>query len=59
MNRWLVNSYVSSAFCAEEGKFFVDFKNGSGSVGEGEPAENPDVTIKMNKTNFLKIFNRE
>jgi len=44
----------------EEGKYHVDFKEGEGAVGEGEPPSGtPDVTIKMNKTNFLKIFNRE
>ena len=44
----------------EEGKYFIDFKNGDGSVGKGDPpAGTADVTIKMNTVNFLKIFNRE
>ena len=44
---------------AEEGKYFIDFKNGSGDVGKGEPSSKADVTIAMNTTNFLKIFNRK
>ncbi len=45
---------------AEDGKYYVDFKNGSGDVGKGDPPSGPaDVTIKMNNANFLKIFNRE
>ena len=28
-------------------------------VGEGEPANKPDVTISMNEEVFLKIFNRK
>lgn len=37
----------------------MDFKNGSGQVGKGEPNAKADVTISMNTANFLKIFNRE
>jgi len=44
---------------AGKGKYFIDFKNGSGSVGEGDPGSKPDVTISMNEEVFLKIFNRE
>ncbi len=43
---------------AEKGKYFIDFKNGSGNVGEGDPGSKPDVTITMNEEVFLKIFNR-
>ena len=42
----------------EKGKYFIDFKNGSGNVGEGDPGSKPDVTITMNEEVFLKIFNR-
>lgn len=35
----------------------MDFKNGEGSVGKGDPADKADVTINMNVENFLKIFN--
>eukprot|EP00095_Tigriopus_kingsejongensis_P006461 maker-scaffold128_size327099-snap-gene-1.9 protein:Tk06461 transcript:maker-scaffold128_size327099-snap-gene-1.9-mRNA-1 annotation:"hydroxysteroid dehydrogenase-like protein 2-like" len=42
-----------------EGKYYVDFKNGEGCVGQGDPADKPDVTINMSVDNFLKIFNRE
>ncbi len=44
---------------SEKGKYFIDFKNGSGNVGEGDPGQKPDVTISMNEEVFLKIFNRE
>jgi len=43
----------------EKGKYYIDFKNGSGQVGEGDPASKADVTITMNEEVFLKIFNRE
>ena len=46
-------------FLSEKGKYFIDFKNGTGNVGEGDPAHKPDVTISMNEDVFLKIFNRE
>ena len=44
---------------AGKGKYFIDFKNGSGSVGEGDPGSKPDVTISMNEEVFLKIFKRK
>merc|ERR1739848_371464 len=43
----------------EKGKYYIDFKNGSGQVREGDPASKADVTITMNEEVFLKIFNRE
>jgi len=43
----------------EKGKYYIDFKTGSGQVGEGDPPTKADVTITMNEENFLKIFNRE
>jgi putative sterol carrier protein/NAD(P)-dependent dehydrogenase (short-subunit alcohol dehydrogenase family) len=39
-------------------KYFLDFKNGSGKVGRGDPDMKADVVIKMNEDNALKIFNR-
>ena len=42
-----------------EGKWHVDLKNGEGSIGSGEPAAKPDVTIVLNKEVFLMMFNRE
>ena len=42
-----------------EGKWHVDLKNGEGSIGSGDPAAKPDVTIVLNKEVFLKMFNRE
>ena len=46
-------------FFVEKGKYYIDFKNGSGQVGEGDPASKADVTITMNEEIFLKIFNRK
>jgi len=43
----------------EKGKYYIDFKNGTGQVGEGDPPHKADVTITMNEEIFLKIFNRE
>jgi len=43
----------------QRGKYFIDFKNGEGEVGQGDPQHKPDVTISMNEEVFLKIFNRE
>merc|ERR1712020_615225 len=43
----------------EKGKYFIDFKHGSGAVGEGDAPTKADVTISMNEEVFLKIFNRE
>ena len=31
-------------------------KNGSGSVGKGEPAEKPNCVMSMNEENFTKLF---
>ena len=38
-----------------EGKWYVDMTSGSGSVGEGDPPNKPDVTVVVNKENFLKV----
>ena len=43
----------------EQGKYFIDFKNGGGQVGEGDPGTKADVTISMNEDVFLQIFNRK
>eukprot|EP00088_Acartia_fossae_P063019 TRINITY_DN76593_c0_g1_i1.p1 TRINITY_DN76593_c0_g1~~TRINITY_DN76593_c0_g1_i1.p1 ORF type:complete len:159 (+),score=36.63 TRINITY_DN76593_c0_g1_i1:31-507(+) len=42
-----------------EGKWHVDLTSGSGQIGQGAPANNPDVTVVVNKEIFLKMFNRE
>lgn len=42
-----------------KGKWHVDYKSGSGTVGQGPPEEKADVTLTLNQENFLKIFNRE
>ena len=39
------------------GKWHVDLKTGSGSVGKGEPEKKADCTITINQENFLKMFN--
>lgn len=38
------------------GSWFVDMKNGAGSVGEGAHDE-PNATLTMTSTNFVKMFN--
>ena len=42
-----------------EGNFFVDLKNGDGNVVKGDPEEVADVTISINPTNIVKLFNSE
>ena len=39
-----------------EGRWHVDMTSGSGSVGEGDPPKKPDVTVVVNKENFLKVI---
>ena len=52
--------FVFNRSCfSEKGKYYIDFKNGEGAVGQGDPEHKPDVTITMNEEVFLKIFNRE
>ena len=48
----------------EDKKYYIDFKEGEGQVGEGEvpnkPADfKPEVKITMSKENMLKMFNRK
>ena len=42
-----------------EGKWYLDLKNGQGSIGQGEPSDKADVNISIKKQTFLSIFNRE
>ena len=42
-----------------EGTWHVDLRNGSGSVGQGEPTCKADVTVTLSKEILLKMFNRE
>ena len=46
------------------GKYYIDFKEGDGQVGEGDVPNKPDgyrpdVKITMNNENMLKMFNGE
>lgn len=41
---------------AEEGVWFIDLKNGSGSVGQGEPPSEAGCTMTMNSEDFAKMF---
>ena len=41
---------------AEEGKWFLDLKNGTGSSGKGEPPVAADATLIMNSDDFVKMF---
>jgi hypothetical protein len=56
VNKIVIKFFVYSS---EKGKYYVDFKNGEGAVGQGDPEHKPDVTITMNEEVFLKIFNRK
>merc|ERR1712223_325486 len=46
------------------GKYYLDFRQGEGEVGEGEyqpkdVRQKPEVTISISQTNILKLFNKE
>nr|XP_041633454.1 hydroxysteroid dehydrogenase-like protein 2 [Drosophila kikkawai] len=41
---------------AEQGTWFLDLKNGSGSCGSGTPSAAPDATLSMNSENFFNMF---
>ncbi|XP_045158567.1 hydroxysteroid dehydrogenase-like protein 2 [Mercenaria mercenaria] len=41
---------------AEEGVWFLDLKNGSGSVGQGEPPSDPGCTMILDSGDFCKMF---
>ena len=56
---FISDSSLSVLVFSEKGKYYIDFKNGEGAVGQGDPEHKPDVTITMNEEVFLKIFNRE
>ena len=44
----------------EAGEWYVDLKNGSGSAGSGTaPGGSPDVTMKMDSEDFVKMFQGE
>ncbi|EDW80878.1 uncharacterized protein Dwil_GK11762 [Drosophila willistoni] len=40
----------------EEGTWFLDLKNGTGSCGSGTPSAAPDATLVMNSKNFFDMF---
>lgn len=41
---------------AEQGTWFLDLKNGTGSCGAGTPPAVPDATLTMNSKNFFDMF---
>jgi len=41
---------------AEEGQWYLDLKNGSGSAGKGESPSPPDATLIMDSQDFIKMF---
>ena len=48
-------------FRLDDEKFYVDWKNGSGSVGIGEPPmdKKPDVSFTLRKEWLIKVLNRK
>ena len=48
-------------FLLDDEKFYVDWKNGSGSVGIGEPPmdKKPDVSFTLRKEWLIKVLNRK
>ncbi|EDV43876.1 uncharacterized protein Dana_GF16296 [Drosophila ananassae] len=41
---------------SEQGTWFLDLKNGTGSCGSGTPPSAPDATLSMNSNNFFDMF---
>ena len=42
---------------SDTGSWFIDLKNGSGSVGSGDPSSGPaDVTFTLKDSDFLSMF---
>ncbi|KAH8268090.1 hypothetical protein KR026_000054 [Drosophila bipectinata] len=41
---------------SEQGTWFLDLKNGTGSCGTGTPPSAPDATLSMNSNNFFDMF---
>lgn len=41
---------------AEEGHWYLDLKNGSGSAGKGESPSPADATLIMDSADFVKMF---
>ena len=42
---------------SDTGSWFIDLKNGSGSVGSGDPSSGPaDVTFTLKDSDFLAMF---
>ena len=41
---------------AEEGRWYLDLKNGSGSAGKGESPSPADATLIMDSNDFVKMF---
>lgn len=48
--------YLFKVKGVEDGVWFVDLKNGQGSVGKGKPEGKPDVTISMDYKSLLDLF---
>ena len=40
----------------ESGRWFIDLKNGGGSIGKGEPATKADAIFTMKDVDFVKLF---
>ena len=57
----LINCIFSEYEFVDDEKFYVDWKNGSGSVGIGEPPmdKKPDVSFTLRKEWLIKVLNRK
>ena len=57
----LINCIFSKYEFLDDEKFYVDWKNGSGSVGIGEPPmdKKPDVSFTLRKEWLIKVLNRK
>lgn len=49
--------YAFDVAGADGGRFYIDLKNGSGSVGSGDPpGAKPDVVVSMSDTDCAAVF---
>ena len=52
-----MNTNCTSILGSESGTWFIDLKNGAGSVGSGEPTSGAaDVTFTLKDADFVSMF---
>merc|ERR1719462_859286 len=50
------NAVFAFSISDDSSEWYIDLKNGSGSVGQGAPSTPADVTFTLKSANFHKMF---